>query len=49
MVAQEQIELMPVAVDSDGLDVCAGIRDFPQARFVMLTPAHQSPLGVACL
>ena len=47
VVAQERIELMPVAVDADGLDVCAGIRDFPQARFVMLTPAHQSPLGVA--
>ena len=46
-VAQERIELMPVAVDADGLDVCAGIRDYPQARFVLLTPAHQSPLGVA--
>ncbi|SUX59442.1 GntR family transcriptional regulator [Citrobacter braakii] len=47
VVAQERIELMPVSVDADGLDVCAGIRDYPQARFVLLTPAHQSPLGVA--
>lgn len=47
VVTQERIELMPIAVDADGLDVSAGIRDFPQARFVMLTPAHQSPLGVA--
>lgn len=47
VVAQERIELKPVAVDADGLDVSAGIRDYPQARFVLLTPAHQSPLGVA--
>lgn len=45
VVAQERIELKPVAVDADGLDVSAGIRDYPQARFVLLTPAHQSPLG----
>ena len=47
VVAQERIALMPVPVDANGLDVCAGIRDYPQARFVLLTPAHQSPLGVA--
>lgn len=47
VVAQERIELKPVAVDADGLDVSAGIRDYPQARFVLLTPAHQSPLGAA--
>ncbi|MBJ4955231.1 PLP-dependent aminotransferase family protein [Salmonella enterica subsp. enterica serovar Goldcoast] len=47
VVAQESVVLMPVAVDADGLDVSAGIRDYPQARFALLTPAHQSPLGVA--
>lgn len=47
VVTQERVELMPVPVDDDGLDVDAGIRDYPQARFALLTPAHQSPLGVA--
>lgn len=47
VVTQERIELMPVPVDDAGLDVDAGIRDYPQARFALLTPAHQSPLGVA--
>lgn len=47
VVAQESVVLMPVAVDADGLDVSAGIRDYPQARFALPTPAHQSPLGVA--
>ncbi|MFS9434934.1 PLP-dependent aminotransferase family protein [Citrobacter sp. C348] len=47
VITQEQVELLPVPVDSEGLDVSAGIRDYPQARFALLTPAHQSPLGVA--
>ena len=47
VIAQENIGLMPVPVDDHGLNVAAGIRDYPQARFVLLTPAHQSPLGVA--
>ncbi|WP_145529351.1 PLP-dependent aminotransferase family protein [Yersinia alsatica] len=37
----------PVNVDSDGMDVAAAIRDCPQAHFAIVTPAHQSPLGVA--
>lgn len=37
----------PVAVDQDGMDVGAAINDCPQARFAIVTPAHQSPLGVA--
>lgn len=47
VIEQERVELLPVPVDSDGLEVSAGIRHYPQARFVLLTPAHQSPLGVA--
>ncbi|HBC5385385.1 TPA: PLP-dependent aminotransferase family protein [Citrobacter koseri] len=47
VIAQENIGLMPVPVDDHGLNVAAGIHDYPQARFVLLTPAHQSPLGVA--
>ncbi|HAT2781630.1 PLP-dependent aminotransferase family protein [Citrobacter koseri] len=47
VIAQENVGLMPVPVDDHGLNVAAGIRDYPQARFVLLTPAHQSPLGVA--
>lgn len=47
VIAQKNIGLMPVPVDDHGLNVAAGIHDYPQARFVLLTPAHQSPLGVA--
>ncbi|HAT3904864.1 TPA: PLP-dependent aminotransferase family protein [Citrobacter koseri] len=47
VIAQENIGLMPVPVDDHGLNVATGIHDYPQARFVLLTPAHQSPLGVA--
>lgn len=47
VIAQENVGLMPVPVDDHGLNVAAGIHDYPQARFVLLTPAHQSPLGVA--
>ena len=37
----------PVNVDSEGMDVMAAINDCPHARFAIITPAHQSPLGVA--
>ena len=39
--------LLPVPVDHDGLDVEAGIRMAPNARFAVVTPSHQSPLGVS--
>lgn len=38
--------LIPVPVDEAGLDVEAGIALAPQARFAVVTPTHQSPLGV---
>lgn len=38
---------MPVPVDRDGLDVEQGMQRDRQARLAVVTPAHQSPLGVA--
>ncbi|CNL59459.1 MocR-like pyridoxine biosynthesis transcription factor PdxR [Yersinia aleksiciae] len=37
----------PVTVDDEGMDVNAAIHSCPLARFAIITPAHQSPLGVA--
>jgi GntR family transcriptional regulator/MocR family aminotransferase len=37
--------LVPVPVDSEGLDVAAGIRLCPNARVAYVTPSHQYPLG----
>ncbi len=39
-------QLAPVPVDSEGLDVAAGIRKCPRARAAYVTPSHQFPLGV---
>ncbi|GDX05133.1 PLP-dependent aminotransferase family protein [Buttiauxella sp. A111] len=39
--------LHPVPVDGEGMQIEYGIDHFPDARFALLTPAHQSPLGVA--
>ncbi len=39
--------LVPVPVDGDGLRVADGIARCDDARFAVVTPAHQSPLGVA--
>lgn len=38
--------LCPVPVDSEGLDLEAGQRRWPNPRLVYVTPAHQFPLGV---
>ena len=43
----EGIQRLPVPVDNNGMDIEAAITRWPQARFALLTPAHQSPLGVA--
>jgi GntR family transcriptional regulator/MocR family aminotransferase len=37
--------LIPVPVDSEGLDVAAGIRLCRDARVAYVTPSHQYPLG----
>lgn len=39
-------QLVPVAVDSEGLNVAEGIRRSPKARAAYVTPSHQFPLGV---
>jgi GntR family transcriptional regulator/MocR family aminotransferase len=38
--------LVPVPVDQEGLDVAAGKARAPHARLAVVTPSHQSPLGV---
>lgn len=40
------IEMVPVPVDENGLMVEQGKRLSPAAKFAMVTPSHQSPLGV---
>ncbi len=36
-----------MAVDGEGLNVAAGIKRCPRARFAYVTPSHQAALGVA--
>jgi GntR family transcriptional regulator / MocR family aminotransferase len=38
-------KLVPVPVDSEGLDVAAGVRRCRKARAAYITPSHQFPLG----
>lgn len=38
--------LVPLRVDRDGLRVAAGVTAAPRARLAVVTPTHQSPLGV---
>jgi GntR family transcriptional regulator/MocR family aminotransferase len=40
------IKVVPVPVDENGLMVEEGRRLSPYAKFAMVTPSHQSPLGV---
>jgi len=39
------LQVVPVPVDDQGLDVSKGRRLAPQARLAYVTPAHQYPLG----
>jgi len=41
------MRLAPIPVDEEGLNVEAGQRRAPDARFVVVTPTHQCPMGVA--
>jgi len=41
------MRLVPVPVDDQGIDVDAGIATAPQAGLALVTPSHQSPLGMA--
>jgi GntR family transcriptional regulator/MocR family aminotransferase len=38
-------DTIPVPVDSEGLDVAAGLARHPNPRLVYVTPSHQWPLG----
>jgi GntR family transcriptional regulator/MocR family aminotransferase len=40
------LQLCPVPVDAEGLDVAYASQHYPQARIMYLTPSHQFPLGV---
>jgi len=37
--------LVPIPVDTEGLDVAAGIKKSPRARAAFVAPSHQYPLG----
>jgi GntR family transcriptional regulator / MocR family aminotransferase len=41
------IRTVPVPVDDEGIDVAAGIAAAPKAGLALVTPSHQSPLGMA--
>lgn len=41
------MQLQPVPVDEEGLNLGEGLKQSPAARFAVVTPAHQSPTGVA--
>ncbi len=41
------MRLEPVPVDEEGLNVAIGQRRAAHARFAVVTPTHQSPMGVA--
>ena len=47
VITQEGGVIDPVPVDDEGMDVAWAQRHYPDAHFALLTPAHQSPLGVA--
>lgn len=36
-----------IPVDAEGMDIGYAIGHFPQAKFAVVTPAHQSPMGVS--
>ncbi|MFQ2630620.1 PLP-dependent aminotransferase family protein [Aeromonas caviae] len=44
---QSGLVLNPVAVDEQGMDVQQGERQAGKARFAVVTPTHQSPMGCA--
>jgi GntR family transcriptional regulator/MocR family aminotransferase len=41
------MKLLPIPVDEDGMQINYARAHHPDARFALVTPAHQSPLGVA--
>lgn len=47
VVSAAGVNIDPVPIDQQGMDIDWAQAHSPQARFALLTPAHQSPLGVA--
>lgn len=41
------VKLLPIPVDEQGMDIDYAVTHHPKARFALVTPAHQSPIGVA--
>jgi GntR family transcriptional regulator/MocR family aminotransferase len=39
-------KLVPLPVDDEGLVVSVGVKQAPHAKLALVTPSHQSPLGV---
>lgn len=44
-LAAAGLEIVPVPVDGDGMDVAAGLAARPGARLALVAPTHQYPLG----
>ncbi|WP_244851499.1 PLP-dependent aminotransferase family protein [Caballeronia sp. SL2Y3] len=44
-LTESGVQLTPVPVDDEGMDIARGIELDPEARFALVTPSHQSPLG----
>ncbi|TWB20701.1 GntR family transcriptional regulator [Nitrospirillum amazonense] len=44
-LAAAGLEIVPVPVDGDGMDVAAGLAAWPGARLALVAPTHQYPLG----
>ena len=44
-LSETGVQLVPVPVDAEGIDVERGTQLDAQARFALVTPSHQSPLG----
>ncbi|GLC92873.1 GntR family transcriptional regulator [Cupriavidus sp. TA19] len=44
-LAETGVQLVPVPIDEEGIDVECGVERDPEARFALVTPSHQSPLG----
>lgn len=41
-----RLSIVPIPVDGEGIDVNYGVRNYPDAGLVLVTPGQQAPLGV---
>ena len=46
-LSETGVQLVPVPVDDEGIDVARGMQLDPQARFALVTPSHQSARAYA--